>query len=279
MVLTASGEVLTNNHVIQGTTAITVRIAATGTQYQAHVVGEDPSADVALVQIDGASQLRTVTVGDSSMLNVGDNVTALGNALGQGGAPTAASGVVTGLNRTVTAADESGGAETLHGMIEISAAIQPGDSGGPVVDTSGRVVGMVTAGSQSGRFRMDAAGGDGFAVAINDAMAIVNDIEQGGGGSADIHIGPGPLLGVEVRSGGAGGALVAGVTRDGPAHAAGIAAGDLITAVAGHPIGSAADLKAVVQTLSAGQRVTVAWTSASGANRSTAVVLASGPPI
>jgi len=277
MVITASGEVLTNNHVIEATTSITVQLGGTGTSYAARVIGEDPTDDVALMQIEGASALATVPIGDSATLSVGQAVTALGNAFGRGGAPARAEGVITALDQTITAGDGSGSAETLSGMIEINAAIAPGDSGGPVIDSAGRVIGMTTAGSQNGR--VSTRPGAGFAVAINKAMAVVRQIEAGGGGSANIHIGPGPLLGVEVDSQSRDGALVAGVTTGGPAAAAGITAGDRITALAGRPVGSAADLRTILRQYTPGQRITVRWVTSAGAARSATVALASGPPI
>src|SRR6516225_7706598 len=148
MVVTSSGEVLTNNHVIDGATSIKATDIGNGRTYTAKVVGYDKSDDVAVLQLQGASGLTTVSFGDSSRVHVGQSVTALGNAGGKGGTPSVATGTVTGLNQSITASDEgSGSSENLTGMIETNANIQPGDSGGPLVNSAGQVIGIDTAAS------------------------------------------------------------------------------------------------------------------------------------
>jgi S1-C subfamily serine protease len=147
MVLTSSGEVLTNNHVIAGATAITVSVPGTAHTYTARVVGYDVSDDIAVLQLAKASGLRTVKIA-SSTPNLGATVTAVGNAGGTGRL-LSATGRVTGLGKTITASD-GGSSEQLTGLIETDANVQPGDSGGPLLNASGRVVGMDTAGSTSG---------------------------------------------------------------------------------------------------------------------------------
>src|SRR5206468_2956329 len=118
MILTADGEILTNNHVVQGASSIRVSIAGSGSQ-TATVVGVDPSHDVALLQIDNASGLPTVTTGDSSAVNVGDHVTVVGNAFGRGGPPTVSTGSVTAVHRSITAQDPAGGSsEQLSDVIQ-----------------------------------------------------------------------------------------------------------------------------------------------------------------
>ncbi|MBV9099536.1 MAG: trypsin-like peptidase domain-containing protein [Candidatus Dormibacteraeota bacterium] len=280
MVITPSGEVLTNNHVIAGTTSITVQIDGQGTVYHATVLGDDPAADVALLQISGVSGLRTVTVGDSSSVSAGESIAALGNALGQGGTPAEVPGTVTGTGQTITASDSTGTSETLNGLIQIDAGIVPGDSGGPVIDAAGHVVGMVTAGSSSGGPQPDATT-TGFAIPVNSAMAVVAQIQSGTATTA-VHIGgDGPFLGVAVSARGvaADGATVVGMQPGSPAASAGLVAGDVITSVEGIPVGSVQDLNTAMQRLSAGQTVTVVWHDATGAQHSARVALASGPPL
>ncbi len=149
MVLTSTGEVLTNNHVIDGATSIKATDVGNGRTYTAKVVGYDKSKDVAVLQLEGASGLATVTLSSSSP-QTGQKVVALGNALGKGGTPSVATGRVTGLGQSITASDESAGnAEQLTGLIAHNAGIQPGDSGGPLVNTYGQVIGMDTAASTS----------------------------------------------------------------------------------------------------------------------------------
>lgn len=128
MVLTPDGEVLTNRHVVQGETAISVTVASTGRTYSARVVGISTTTDVAVVQLVGASGLATVTPASMSAA-LGDAVTGVGNAGGTGGTPSAAAGTVTGLGRSITASDSDGSnPEKLTGLVETDAAIQPGDS-------------------------------------------------------------------------------------------------------------------------------------------------------
>src|SRR5581483_10780311 len=139
IVLTSSGEVLTNNHVIRGATAVRVVIPGAGRSYKAKVIGYDVSDDVAVLQLSGASNLRTASLGSSSSLKVGQHVTATGNAGG--------TGRLTSATGTITGRDEQNGSEQLTGLIETNAALQPGDSGGPLLDSSSHVIGMNTAAS------------------------------------------------------------------------------------------------------------------------------------
>jgi S1-C subfamily serine protease len=164
-VMTSSGLVLTNNHVIDGATSIKATDIGNGRTYTAKVVGYDQTDDIAVLQLQGASGLATVSFGDSSQVAVGQSVVALGNAEGKGGTPSVATGTVTGLNQSITASDEgSGNSENLTGMIETNAPIQPGDSGGPLVNSAGQVVGIDTAassasGSSSGQDPFGGSGG------------------------------------------------------------------------------------------------------------------------
>ena len=148
MVLTSTGEILTNNHVIDGATSIKVTDIGNGKTYTATVVGYDATKDIAVLQLQDASGLPTISLGDSSSVTVGSKVTALGNAGGKGGTPSVATGTVTALNQSITASDEgSGNSEQLSGLIESNAPIQAGDSGGSLVNASGQGVGMDTAAS------------------------------------------------------------------------------------------------------------------------------------
>ena len=142
----AAGLVLTNNHVIDGATSVTVTPVLSGKSYPARVLGYDLTDDVALLQLPGVTGLKAVTIGDSSHVRVGTPVLAIGNEAGQGGSPTVAPGVISSLDRTIVAIDQSSGlTETLHGMMQTNADIRPGDSGGPLADAAGRVIGIDTA--------------------------------------------------------------------------------------------------------------------------------------
>jgi S1-C subfamily serine protease len=200
MVLTSSGEVLTNNHVITGATTITATDVGNGKTYTASVVGYDRSHDVAVIQLHDASGLQTVTLGDSSNVSVGQSVVAIGNAGGTGGTPSAAGGAITALNQSITASDSGDGtSETLSGLIQTNANIQPGDSGGPLVDTNGHVLGIDTAASGGFSFQSpnQSSGNQGYAIPINTANSLAKQIVAGTA-SSTVHIGATAFIGVEV---------------------------------------------------------------------------------
>jgi S1-C subfamily serine protease len=275
MVLTSSGEVLTNNHVIAGATTIKVVVPTTSKSYTARVVGYNRSADVALLQLRGASNLKTVSI-SSAKLSVGAKVTALGNAGGTGSI-TSASGTVTGLGKTITASDDQGGSEQLTGLIETNAGIEPGDSGGPLLNGQGKVVGMDTAASTGFGFQSVSAT-DAYAIPIAKALTIAHTIASGKA-SATVHIGATAFLGVQVEPVDAAGfgALIAGVVAGGPAASAGLAAGDVITAIDGHVVSSPTTVSALVLTKTPGAMVTVAYVDQSGTNHTARVKLGTGP--
>lgn len=280
MVLTSSGEVLTNNHVIAGATTVRVVVPGTGRTYAASVVGYDVSDDVAVLQLRGASGLDTVTIGDSSALSVGQAVRAVGNAGGTGSL-TSATGTVTGLGRSITASTENGRSEQLTGLVETNAELRPGDSGGPLLDSSGRVVGMDTAASTSGGgfgfSSYASAGSNSFAIPIDRALSIARQIESGDS-SATVHVGGTAFLGVSVASATGSGAAVEGVVSGSAAERTGLASGDTITAIDGQPIDSADAVASVLAGKRPGDEVTLTWADGDGAQRSATVTLGSGPP-
>src|SRR5438128_1435292 len=177
MVLTPSGEVLTNNHVIQGATLIKVFVPGHQEALSATVVGADPTADVALLQIQGVSGLRTVATGTSSSLRVGQRVIAIGNALGRGGTPAVTQGAVSGLDRSIKVPNGHGDIEHLTGLVQSDARISPGDSGGTLVNSSGQVVGIVTAAAT--RTPSQRSSREGYAIPIDSALGIANQIRAG----------------------------------------------------------------------------------------------------
>jgi S1-C subfamily serine protease len=282
MVITPSGEVLTNNHVVDGATKVTVQIAGSGPTYTAKVLGTDATDDVALLQIDGASNLKTVKLGDSTKVAVGDQVVAIGNALGLPGPPSVSEGTITALNQSITASDEGGGnAENLSGLLQTDAPLRPGDSGGPLVNTGGQVIGMDTA--ASGGRRSTSASNVAFAIPIDSAMGVARQIEAGHS-SSTIHLGPTALLGVEVQNsstggsgGGASGAVIEGVSPNTPAQGAGLAAGDTIVSMDGKPVTSASDLTQIIATHHPGDAAKVTWIDQSGKSHTATVHLATGP--
>jgi S1-C subfamily serine protease len=203
-VLSSNGLILTNNHVIDGATSISVTDVGNNKTYTASVVGYDRTKDIAVLQLHNASGLQTATLGNSANVSVGQDVVGVGNAGGTGGTPSAAGGTVTATNQSITAQDSGDGtSEQLSGLIETNADIQPGDSGGALVNTSGQVLGMDTAASGGTTFQYNgqSQGNDGFAIPINTALSIARQIEAGNG-SSTVHIGTTPFLGVEISPNG-----------------------------------------------------------------------------
>ncbi len=290
IVLSPSGEVLTNNHVVEGATSIRVTDVGNGETYSATVLGYDLTYDVALLQLKGASGLKTATLGNSSTVAAGESVIALGNAGGVGGTPSSAAGTVTALGQSIDAYDDAtGSSEQLTGLIETDAPIQPGDSGGPLVNMKGEVIGMDTAASSSYQFESPFGQGQsgaeqGFAIPINQALSIAKQVE-GGQKTAQVHIGPSAFLGVELgsASGFFGfGAPTSGVTIDGvvsgsPAAKAGFTAGDTITSLGGHTISSPSSLRSLLSRYYPGDKVSISWVDSLGYSHTSTLVLSSGP--
>jgi len=276
IVLTPTGEILTNHHVVQGATSISVTDIGNGRTYSGNVVGYDASEDIAVIQLNEASGLKTATLGDSSKLSIGQDVIAVGNAGGVGGTPTESQGAITALDRTIIASDDNGSSEQLTGLIQTSARLISGDSGGPLVDSSAHVVCVDTAGSNRFSFRNANAGG--FAIPINRAVAIARQITSGHS-SATVHIGPSAFLGVQIQPSedGTPGADVAGTVSGSTAARVGLSRGDVITSLAGKDVTSPTDLSSIMQQHHPGDRLTIGWTDQSGRSRSATVTLASGP--
>jgi S1-C subfamily serine protease len=308
MVINPDGLVLTNNHVIDDATSITATVA--GKTYQARVAGYDKTDDIALIRLQGAAGLPVVPVGNSSVVNVGQTVVALGNAGGRE-VVSAAPGKVAKLNLVVTASDRVGSvsSETLHGMMQASAGLVAGDSGGPLSGADG-VIGMDTAASGSGR--QQAAG---FAIPINTALSVAGQIAAGAA-SPDVTIGYPPFLGTFTGTGSnpsplgqaqpgqpaapspalscyasnAGltappatapvnaGVLVQGVICASPAARAGMTGGAVITAVGGQPVRSPDDLSRIMARFRPGDTVSVTWTDRAGKRTTSRIRLAEGPP-
>ena len=306
----AAGLVLTNNHVIDGATSVTVTAVTSGRSYPARVLGYDVADDIALLQLRGVTGLAAVAIGDSSRVRVGTPVLAIGNEAGQGGSPTVAPGVISSLARTIVASDQSSGlTEILHGMLQTSADIRPGDSGGPLADAAGQVIGIDTA-----------AGGDavysGYAIPIGQALPIARQIAAGRPG-ARVQIGLPASLGVllpasasadprrqasqETRqtgtAGGSGtgcvdgttaaspasiaparsGALVDGVLCGTPAAAAGLSAGDVVTSAGGRAVTTPGSLNAILGRCLPDSKTPLAWVSPGGSRHTATVTLVAGP--
>ena len=292
IVLTSNGEILTNNHVIEGATAIKVTDVGNGRTYTATVVGYDASHDVAVLQLQGASGLTVASLGDSGSVRVGDNVVALGNAGGKGGTPSVAAGAVTALNQSITASDDlSGTSEQLTGLIQTNANIQPGDSGGSLVNAYGQVIAIDTAASSAYQFQSQSSSGEqAYAIPIDEAVSIANQIKAGTT-SADVHIGATAFLGIQIQPasssgfGGSGfgsgtsgsGVTISGAISGSPAASAGLTAGDEITSLGGQQVASAEDVAHVLVSYHPGDSISVTWLDQSGQSHTATLTLTSGP--
>ena len=268
IVLTSSGRILTNNHVIDGATAIKVTVESTGTTYTADVVGTNATKDIAVLQLQGASGLATATVASSQPAE-GDDVTAVGNANGTG-TLTAAEGTVTDLDEQITTqAEGTSSGETLDGLIETSADVVSGDSGGPLKNSGGQVVGITTAASSGG------ADITGYAIPITTALSVAEQI-LAGQETDEITIGLPAFLGVALDPDSSE-AVVSSAIDGTPAADAGLAKGDTITAVGGTAVASRDALSAAIAAHEPGDRVQVSYTDASGDSHTVTVVLTEGP--
>ncbi len=268
IVLTSDGQVLTNYHVVESSADIRVTLATTGQTYDAEVVGSSESADVALLQLDDASDLPTARIDDDT-LALGDEVTAVGNAGGTGDL-TAAEGSVTDLDSSITVSS-SGEASRLTDLIGTDADVEPGESGGPLLDSEGEVTGVTTAASVGSEI-------DGYAVAIDDALAVIEQIRSGTE-TATVRIGDAAFLGVQLATStgrdfsGPDGALIAGVTEGGAADEAGLTAGDTVTAIGSTEVGDATELRAAITALEPGAQVELTWITADGSTESATATL------
>jgi S1-C subfamily serine protease len=265
MILTSGGIVVTNHHVVEGATQIRVTVVTTGRTFTARYLGSDSTKDVALLQLVGASGLSTVSV-DTSGVSSGDHVTAVGDAGGDGGALTASPGTVTALGQSITAQSEgNGSAQRLTGLIQVNADLMPGDSGGALLNSTGQVVGMNVAASRDST--------TGFAIPMSTVMSVVRAIENGDD-SGTVHIGYDAFLGVALAN--STGTTITGVVDGGAAAAAGLQAGDTITAVSGTRVRTASELRSAIDGYRPGEQVRISWTSG-GQTHSATVTLGRAP--
>ena len=295
MILTPTGEVLTNDHVVAGASTVTVTLFGQTKALSAHVIGTDPSQDLALVQVDGQQDLPTVKLGNSGTTRVGDDVLAIGNALALQGGPTVTEGIVSATGRTLSAkAEFSNTTENLSGLLQTDAAINPGNSGGPLVNSSAEVIGMNTAVAESGSGNAPAQA-IGFAIAIDTIKPQLTGLTAGGTGGAGGGASPSgggsstsaAYMGVVVENVSpqvakqqhltpTSGALVAGLSKGGPADKGGVKVGDVIVSVDGAAVSDVSSLVKDIAAHAPGDKVTVGLYR--GTQRSTvSVTLGSAP--
>jgi S1-C subfamily serine protease len=257
-VMSSDGFVITNNHVVDGSDAITVKFAD-GTTEKATVVGTSAQHDVAVVKINNIHGATPLKLADTANLRVGDDVLAIGNALDLGDSPTVTLGIVSAKNRSIDTQSETGASEHLTGLIQTDAAINPGNSGGPLVNAAGEVVGINSAGVQG-------ANNIGFAIDINSVKDIITQLEQGKNVDAaapflgvatvavsDLDQGTKQQFDVTVDSG----LLVETVSSGSGAENAGLKEGDVITKVDGKDVKSSDDLGAIIRGKKAGDTLTL----------------------
>jgi putative serine protease PepD len=245
-VLTADGDVLTNAHVVEGATEIFVTLAGESQSHRAELVGADAANDLALLRITDASGLPVAPLGRSADVAVGDDAVAIGNALGLRGGPSVTKGIISALGRSLET--DTG---VMTGLIQTDASISSGNSGGPLVNAAGEVIGINTAVARGSA--TSAAENIGFAIPIDKALPIVERLRGGG---------PAPVVGfLGVRSSnpadGSRGASIVSVEPGSPAEKAGIQEGDLITHINGDRVDGAAELGGLVQGYAPGDKVTV----------------------
>ena len=236
-VIDKQGDIVTNDHVVSGASAITVKFSD-GRRVGARVIGEDPTSDLAVIRVSvPGSDLQPLTLGDSSKVQVGDSVVAIGSPYGLSGSVT--SGIVSALGRDITAPNNY----TISGAIQTDAPINHGNSGGPLIDARGRVIGVNS--------QIDSSSGDSSGVGFAIPSSTVQRITQGlVSGQKVAH----PYLGVSLADR-SGGATIASVTSGSPAQRAGLAAGDVITAVDGKSVSSSSDLTSAVAASSPGEKI------------------------
>ncbi len=262
MIISPDGEVLTNDHVVAGATAVDVTVYGQKDQRPAHVVGTDAAADIALVKIDNVHGLPTVTLGNSDGARVGDSVLAIGNALALLGGPSVTEGIVSAEHRNITAGGGVAAAtETLSDVIQTDAPINPGNSGGPLVNAQAQVIGMNTAVAQSSGGNAPAQN-VGFAIAINNIKPRLGQLRSGRSTP------PRAFLGVEAETltpdlratygfAASKGAVVVSVTPGSPAQSAGLRVADVVTALDDKGISTNSDLLNDVEAHKPGDKVAV----------------------
>ena len=267
VIVDTQGTIVTNAHVVDGSQKLTVT-TSDGATHPATLVGSYPRDDLAVVSIQGVSGLKAARFGDSSAVQIGDVVVAVGSPLGL--SESVSEGIVSGTGR----AQSEGNGVTLTGLIQTTAAINPGNSGGALVDTRGQVIGIPTLGAANSQTGGSAAG-IGFAIPSNQVTTIVQQIK---GGGTVTHTGI-AYLGVTTRTSTSGGATVQQVVAGGPADRAGVAAGWVITAIAGHQVPDAATISQILSGYKPGDRVSLSATLPDGSTKTVTITLGERPAV
>jgi putative serine protease PepD len=251
-----SGDIVTNQHVVDAATTVKVKLQ-NGKSYTAKVLGSDSSTDLAVIKIDApAAELKPLTLADSAGVEVGDGVVAIGSPFGLEG--TVTTGIVSALDRQIS----SPNGFSINGAIQTDAAINHGNSGGPLLDLAGKVIGV------NAQIESDSGGNDGvgFAIASNTVKSVAPQLISGG---SVAHA----FLGVSLTS---GSATVAEVRAGTPADKAGLQPGDVITALDGKPVTGSVALQTAIDARKPGDQVTVTF-KRNGDDKTTKVTLGTRP--
>ena len=264
MIIDSSGLVVTNHHVVAGSTGVTVTDLSTGKEYQADIIGYDKTDDVAVLKLDGASGLSTITA-DTALPSVGESVTAVGNAEG-GGSLVAAPGQIVDTGVSITVNEDDGTTADLTNLIELDANMVSGDSGGALFNSSTKVVGMNVAGSVNPRVN------DSYAIPMATVEDVANQIIARQA-SSTVTLGHTAGMGIELSNNGE----LAGVVTGGPADKAGLTAGSVITKLDNKSVTGQSDLATILAKHAPGDTVEIAWTDASGKKHDATITLGDAP--
>lgn len=248
IIVTSDGEILTNNHVVENSNDVRVRLAGATSSLKAKVLATDPGNDMALLKITEKVQLTAATFADPDSIAVGDPVVAVGYALNLDGGPSVTSGIVSALNRTLT--DSSG---ALNGLIQTDAAISSGNSGGPLINMSGQVIGINTA--VAGGDSNTAANNIGFAIGVGEVQRVAKILRSEAGGQSRDQGYLGIALGD--RTDGGSGAVITEIQNGSPADKAGLAVNDIVLEIDGQVITGQGALIAIIRDSAPGDKVKI----------------------
>jgi S1-C subfamily serine protease len=252
IIVSSDGEIITNNHVVEGSTDLKVRLSGATDAVEARILSTDPGNDLALIKLVNASGLTAATFADPASLAVGDTVIAVGYALALDGGPSVTSGIISALNRTLTDTDGA-----LDGLIQTDAAISSGNSGGPLINLDGQVVGVNTAVYNSSN--STAANNIGFAIGVAEVQRVVNILRGDSKGSTPNQSRTQGYLGIGLgdRRDGGSGAVITEVQADSPADKAGLKVNDVVVAINGRTVTGQGALIAAIRDSAPGDKVTI----------------------
>jgi putative serine protease PepD len=249
IIITSDGEILTNNHVVEGSKTARVRLYGSTNPITADVLATDPGNDMALIKLRNTTGLVAATFADPESIAVGDPVVAVGYALALDGGPSVTSGIISALNRTLQLDEET----FLNALIQTDAAISSGNSGGPLINMNGQVVGINTAVANGGF--SSAANNIGFAIGVkevNRVNAILHDMANGGTRQQG-------FLGISLgnRTDGGAGAVIGNVTPGSPAARAGVRENDIVLSINEQPVAGDEGLVAIIRDSAPGEKITL----------------------